>query len=357
MNRLHWPALRANPSISVVICCHNSAAVLPPTLAHLAAQAVDPSVVWEVLIVDNASTDGTAEVAMRLWPAAASAPLRVVREDRLGLMHARERGIAESTGDIVAFVDDDNWMCPEWVQTVRECMRQHPAIGALGSVVEPEFEIPAPPWFARVSSLYAVGPEGKPAGDVTTTHMLCGAGLSVRRQAMTDIRDKGFRPIGVGRQGRGFGAGEDIEMTYALRLCGWRLWVDPRLRVRHFLPARRLRWDYARKLAYGSAYATPERDALICACKPPRRGLARQIRALRERWFWQTGIAAARLVPAWRGLLKMRSAAHAEGDVDVLQTEFVLGRLGGIFAMRRAYDARSREIRQVMERMEKQTRG
>jgi hypothetical protein len=146
-------------------------------------------------------------------------------------------------------------------------------------------------------------------------------------------------------------------MNYALRLSGWRLWVDPRLRVKHFLPARRLRWEYARKLAYGSAYATAERDALISACKPPRSGVALAIRHLRERWFWQAGIAAGRLLLTWRGLLKRRAASPCEGDVDVLQSEFVLGRLQGLFAMQRRYDARSREIRDVMKRMEKQMRG
>ena len=69
MDRLHWPALSTNPAISVVICCHNSAAVLPPTLMHLAAQIVDPSVQWEVVVIDNASTDDTVQVATRAWPA------------------------------------------------------------------------------------------------------------------------------------------------------------------------------------------------------------------------------------------------------------------------------------------------
>ena len=357
MNRLHWPALSTNPAISVVICCHNSAVLLPPTLAHLAAQVVDPSIVWDVLVVDNASQDGTADVARRHWPEGAPAPLRVVSEPKLGLMHARERGIAESNGDIIAFVDDDNWVCPIWIQTVHDVMRQEPAVGALGSVVQPEFETARPTWFAEVSHLYAVTSLGRPSGDVTTTHLLCGAGLSVRRQALTDIRNKGFRPIGVGRQGAGFGAGEDIEMTYALRLAGWRMWVDPRLRVTHFLPARRLRWEYARQLAYGSAYATPERDALVYACKPPRRGVTRRLRRLRERWFWQAGQAAAEVFRSWRGVLNRGAAAQREGDRDALHAEMVLGRLNGLFAMRRSYNARAREIREVVKRMENSTRG
>ncbi|HET9468133.1 MAG TPA: hypothetical protein VFO48_06975 [Vicinamibacterales bacterium] len=192
---------------------------------------------------------------------------------------------------------------------------------------------------------------------MTGVHMLCGAGLSVRRSALADIQTKGFRSIAVGRQGAGLGAGEDSEMTYSLRLAGWRMWIDPRLRIKHFLPVRRLNWDYARRLAYGSAFATPERDALVYACKPPRSGVTHQLRLLRERWFWQTGTALRHVIAAWRGVLKRTAGMGAEGDPDVLRAEFAIGRLSGLMAMRRTYDARAREIRHVMERMRNQTRG
>jgi hypothetical protein len=227
-------------------------------------------------------------------------------------------------------------------------MRQHPGIGALGGVIAPEFETARPSWFEPVAYLYATGPTDEPSGDVTGLHMLCGAGLSVRRSALADIQQKGFRPISVGRQGSALGAGEDSEMTYSLRLAGWRMWIDPRLRLRHFLPARRLSWDYARKLAYGSAFATPERDALVYACKPPRSGVSQRLRVLREGWFWQTGAAVAGLIRAWRGLVKRGLPRSRDGDDDVLQAEFLLGRLAGLLSMRRSYNRRAREIRRVM---------
>jgi GT2 family glycosyltransferase len=359
--------LRDNtPYVSVVICCHNSARVLPGALAHLANQIVSPELLWEVVVVDNASTDETAELA-RSWPGTAKAPLRVVGEPRLGLAYARARGIEESRGEIISFVDDDNWLCRTWVQTVAEVMQTHPEVGALGGIVAPVFETEIlggadqearakPAWFDPVAYLYATGPEGEPSGDVTGVHMLCGAGLSVRRSALTDIKKKGFTSIAVGRQGSGVGAGEDSEMTYCLRLSGWRLWIDPRLRIQHFLPVRRLTWSYARRLAYGSAFATPERDALVYACKPPRHGLAVRVRHTRERWLWQTAAAFVRLLGAWRGLTK-RLFGAPEGDADVLQAEFRLGRLRGLLAMRTTYDRRAREIRGVIRRMEDARRG
>ena len=343
------------PYVSVVICCHNSANVLPTTLTYLANQVTSPELIWEVIVVDNASTDTTSHLA-HAWPGASKAALRVVAEPRLGLAYARARGVEAARGDIISFVDDDNWLCSDWVQTVAEVMSAHPEVGALGGIVAPVFETEKPAWFDPVAYLYATGPEGDPAGDVTGVHMLCGAGLSVRRSALTDIKRRGFTAIAVGRQGSGVGAGEDSEMTYCLRLAGWRLWIDPRLRIQHFLPVRRLTWSYARALAYGSAFATPERDALVYACKPPRSGLALRVRRVREGWFWQTAAASVRLAGAWRGLLKRRSGS-ADGDPDVLEAEFRLGRLNGLLAMRPAYDARGREVREVITRMEDARRG
>ena len=344
------------PSISVIICCHNSEGLLPQTLAHLANQVVDASLPWEVVVVDNGSTDRTGDVA-QAWSLTAKAPLRVVREPKLGLAYARARGVEEARGEIISFVDDDNWLCRDWVQTAHDVMAEHPEVGALGGIVTAEFETAQPPWFAPVAYLYATGPEGEPSGDVTGVHMLCGAGLSVRRSALADIRNKGFRPIAIGRQGTGLGAGEDSELTYSLRLAGWRLWIDPRLRIRHFLPVRRLNWHYARRLAYGSAFATPERDALVYACKPPRDGVTYGLRLLRERWFWQLGTAIGHLPSAWRGVVKRIRGSGTDGDVDVLRAEFVLGRMNGLLAMRRTYNARAKEIRQVMAGIKNETRG
>jgi len=336
-----------SPGISVIICCHNSTRLLPATLTHLVCQRVDRAVNWEVLIIDNASIDDTRECAEHVWTRA-DVPLRVSAEERLGLAYARARGIREARHEILAFIDDDNWVCPVWVQTVFEVMRDQPQVGALGGIIEPRFETVQPAWFGPVAYLYATGPENEPSGDVTEMHMLCGAGLNVRHTALTDIRKKGFRPISVGRQGTSLGAGEDSEMTYSLRLSGWRLWIDPRLRLTHFLPERRLQWEYARKLAYGSAHATPERDALVHACKPPRHGITLRLRRLRERWFWQIAVALKAVLAASTGVLSRALGGGREGDRAVLKAEFACGRLAGLIDARRWYDARATEIRNVM---------
>ena len=216
--------------VSVVICCHNGAALLPPTLDHLKRQNVSTGVPWEVLLVDNASTDGTAEAAKRCWGDGCPVPLRVVREDRLGLTLARERGFQEARYEGVGFIDDDNWVCDDWVQHVAELMRLHPEAGAFGGFSEPVFEQDPPFWFDRYMNCYAVGPDGAAVGDITESRgMLWGSGMTVRLAAWRGWRKQGLRFLtGI--------VGDDHEISLSLRLGGWRLWLDPDLKLKHFCP-------------------------------------------------------------------------------------------------------------------------
>ncbi|NJQ96869.1 MAG: glycosyltransferase family 2 protein [Hydrococcus sp. CSU_1_8] len=211
--------------VSIVICCHNSAKELPQTLSYLVAQQVRADIAWEVIIVDNSSTDNTAEVALNSWPPDAPAPLKVVSESQLGLIFARYRGLASANYEIVSFIDDDNWICREWVQTVSEVMSQHPELGACGGLNEPAFEVETPWWWSKVNTgCYALGSQGpQEGGDITCSKArLYGAGLTIRKVALQNLLDKGFRSLLVGSQGKALLRGEETELCFALLLAGWR---------------------------------------------------------------------------------------------------------------------------------------
>jgi hypothetical protein len=127
--------------------------------------------------------------------------------------------------------------------------------------------------------------------------------------------------------------------------------------MKHFLPQRRLQWEYARRLAYCSAYATPERDALVYACKPPTlRVVAAPAMAARNLGL-QVGAALARMLRAPAGLAKRSLGRGTEGDTDVLQAEFLCGRLDGLLAARPWYARGSWEVRAVMKRLAQGDRG
>jgi glycosyltransferase involved in cell wall biosynthesis len=239
-----------NIGVSVVLCCHNSAARLTKTLMHLQNQKVPDHTPWEVVLVDNASTDTTAETAHQLWRSSTLAPLRVVVEPQLGLSHARERGFASAQYEFVSFVDDDNWAADDWIAKVYEIMSAHPQVGACGGMSEAVYEVQPQPWISKFTSKIAVGEQYPDEGDISESRgWLWGAGLTVRKSAWQKLRTLGWQPLLTGRQGQRLTSGEDNELCYQLRLLGWRLYYSPRLRLQHFIPSRRLRWDYLLNLA------------------------------------------------------------------------------------------------------------
>ena len=82
----------AGEGVSVVICCHNSSSLIGPTLKKLQQQKT-VKISWEVLIVDNCSSDDTVEVVESIWQENPVTDLRVIRENQLGLAHARTAGL------------------------------------------------------------------------------------------------------------------------------------------------------------------------------------------------------------------------------------------------------------------------
>jgi len=329
--------------VSIIICCHNSAQRLPQALAQLAAQQVGKRILWEVIVVDNASTDGTSRVALNCWPAEAPASIRVVHEPRLGLSHARVRGFMAAQYELVSFIDDDNWACIEWVQTVSEIMHEHPEVGACGGFIEAVCEVDPPPWFARHKGSYVIGPQGRSGGENTNTRgWLCGAGLTIRKSAWEQLVIKGFCPLLVGREGTTLTAGEDVELCFALRLAGWSLWYEPRLKLRHFLPVHRLKWTYLCLLHRGfgaqGVGLDPYRFALNCKPKNLRE-------RLEQFWQWKALFALLSLryfpVTLLRMLLRR---SRSEGDARVLDVECRLGLLFELLRVRGVYNQRVREI-------------
>jgi glycosyltransferase involved in cell wall biosynthesis len=239
-----------NPGVSVIICCHNSAKRLPETLRHLAAQQVRQDIPWEVVVIDNASTDGTADTARRCWPETSPAPLRVVAEPRPGVGNARFRSFSEAHFAIISFVDDDNWVGPDWIANVARFFQQHPEASAVGGPSRAAFEITPPKWFAGISGYYAIGDQHAFAGDITDQPgtLLWTAGMSLRRNKVLDLVDQGFRFLACGGPSLPLKTGEDTELCFALRASGSRLYYDPALVIEHFMPADRLTWPKALRL-------------------------------------------------------------------------------------------------------------
>ena len=339
MKRILTELTTASPpvGVSIVIPCHNAAKRLPVTLDHLARQRVPDSIPWEVVVVDNASTDDTAQVALAAWPQSPPAPLRVVSESQLGAGPARSRGLTEAKYEFVSCLDDDNWVCTDWVALVAEIMRRHPEAGACGSFSDAVCEGTIPAWFDQFKTAYAIGAWGAEPGDVTDKHAnLWSAGLTIRKSAWDQLLQKGFRPLLTGRKGRSknLTPGEDSEICYALQLSGWRWWYEPRLQFQHYLPAARLTWQYLRRLHRGFGASSIVLDLYAGAIKgefPSQSG-----RWIKNTWAREVYYATRRLVQ-FRFKLIGACLGTCEGDSDVLTIENQYGRWSTLLGMRKTY--------------------
>jgi glycosyltransferase involved in cell wall biosynthesis len=215
-------------------------------------QDAPATISWEVLVIDNASSDATADVARSVWPGSHPAPLRVVFESNIGLTNARSRAIAEARYDVVSFVDDDNWVEPGFVKTVHWLMQNRPEMGACSGRIEQACEVDPPSWFDAFKVALAISPQDETYGWITDpAKYLPGAGLSIRQTALRDIVALKFTPTLSGRSGKSLLSGDDLELGAALRLAGWKLWREKSLTIRHFVPADRLTWSYMKRLYYG----------------------------------------------------------------------------------------------------------
>ncbi len=328
--------MRERSGVSVVICCHNSANRIVPTLEHLGRQEVHPKVAWEVLLVDNASTDDTVARASSAWARISNISLNIVKEPRLGLCWARQSGISHARFEYISLVDDDNWVNADWIQNVFDSMEHHPSVGVCGGDAVAVFEGTAPIWFETHQHSYAVGRQADAPGDITHARgYVWGAGLCLRKSAWEELTAKGYRPLLSDRLGKRMSCGGDTEMCYALQLTGWKIWYEPALKLKHFMPASRLTWPHLRAIMRGYGRATVALDPYVFAIRDKSETVKRSCR--KSLWLDQAHETLRRLRRrrrSWRHWLVNAS----EGDPGVLDIDKDLWRLMTLLRLRGGYD-------------------
>src|SRR5579863_433252 len=151
---------------TVILCTYNRCASLKTALDSVVSQVLPQSVEWELLVVDNNSTDATREV-IQDYVSRHPGLVRYVFEGRQGKSNALNRGIHEAKGDILAFVDDDVVAEPDWLQNLIAPLRDAEFAGVGGRIVAP-VDFAPPRWLALegphslagVLALYDKGREG-----------------------------------------------------------------------------------------------------------------------------------------------------------------------------------------------------
>jgi glycosyltransferase involved in cell wall biosynthesis len=242
---------------TVAIPTYNGAQRLPILLDKLRSQVNPDSISWEILIVDNNSSDDTTKVvqeAQTRW--ASTAPLRYCFEPEQGAAFARHRAVRESRGELVGFLDDDVLPASDWLAAAHTFAHCYPKAGAYSGQIHGEFEVEPPEHFEKIRAFLSIREYGSQPKQFIPDRLQLptAAALIVRRQAWCEsVPD---RPVLKGRIGNSFLGGEDYEPLLHLYRHGWEIWYGPTMHSYHQIPKHRLERSYLIALAYGCGLAT-----------------------------------------------------------------------------------------------------
>jgi len=229
------------PAISVVICTYNRQKFIGACLECLSKQTM-ASNEWEVIVVDNASTDQTASIVQEFLAAHPLLPFRYVHEASKGLSFARNRGIAEARADIVTFIDDDAEAVPHFVATILSFMQQHPEAAGVGGRVIPKYsEKPEPKWMNKFLNGYIgkVDHGGAPRLFTGKMKYPIGCNMTYRKNLM--LQAGGFNNQLSFR-------GDDKHIFYVVTRLNPNVYYLHEALVHHNIDANRLSFDYFKKL-------------------------------------------------------------------------------------------------------------
>lgn len=243
---------KSDKGVSVIICCYNSITRIKKTLEYLVTQQISEEIFWEIIVVDNNSTDGTYKYVNNfLKTLSPSIPFTITLENKQGLIYARERGINVAQYEYLLFCDDDNWLANNYIENTYCTFRKYPNIGMLGGWCDPISDIKIPKWFQEVNTYYAVGKlHNKSIELKNISSGVFGAGMSIKKTAFQALKLTGFQFSMTGREGNKLSGGEDFELRIGLGLLNYTCFFSTDLYFQHFIPKDRLQKAYVNKIAF-----------------------------------------------------------------------------------------------------------
>ncbi|WP_455635750.1 glycosyltransferase [Parabacteroides sp.] len=234
--------------LSVVICTYNRGKYLPLVLDSLKKQQY-PFSSFEILLVNNNSTDQTDKIIQEYQQANPTLPLTYITEYNQGISYARNRGVTESTGDIIVFIDDDETVESNFLQNVDDFFTRYPDAGISAGPVIPVYESQKPQWLSHytmrlVTGAYQKGNQIKllPPKDYP------GTGHACFRKAL--FLKYGAFDTSLGRKGNSLMGAEDKDFFLRLMHGGEKCYYLPSARIYHHIPDNKLTNEHFKKLTY-----------------------------------------------------------------------------------------------------------
>lgn len=235
--------------ISVILCTYNRGRYIYNVLHSIAVGTLPPSD-YEIVLVNNNSTDNTEEECRRFESDHPAIKLRYCLEPQQGLSHARNCGIRNSEGDILVYVDDDALVNKEYLQTYADFFQRRPDAVAAGGPIIPQYDgCEEPDWMSHYTrqlitgKLYLGEKEREFPGDAFP-----GGGNAAYRKSVFDAVGL-FNPE-LGRKGNSLIGAEEKDLFDKMTSRGMKFYYLPTAILYHLIPPKKLTQDYFDRLTY-----------------------------------------------------------------------------------------------------------
>ena len=233
--------------VSVIVCTYKNPTLLQECLQSLVNQEF-PAADYEILVIDNNSQDSTPKVVDDFsgdYP-----NIKYFFEANQGLSYARNRGIQEAKGEIVAFTDDDAIIEKQWVSSLYHAFSTSDDIWAVGGKTLPLWRTERPEWIDDILLIsLSIREYGEQARDLVWPERLIGVNCSFRKEIFSEI---GYFDPSLGRKGDVLFDQEDIEIQKSIFNRGKRIFYTPQAVVWHIITGERTTPQYFMKRTYGT---------------------------------------------------------------------------------------------------------
>ena len=255
--------------LTVLVATRNGASTLTMTLAAMQDLKIDSP--WELIVVDNASTDKSCQIIKSFRK---KLPLRMVAESRLGKNAALNTGLKYASGDFIVLTDDDVLPHSDWLSQLETCSADHPDFDIFGGRILPYWISNPDPIIldnAPFDSTYAITPKSVCDGPVSPG-MVWGGNMAVRRR----VFDASHRfNENVGPCGENYLMGSETEFTTRVYEQGFRSWFCNAALVKHIIRENQLDREWVLSRAYrngrGWWHQQPKRGFTVpCIAGLPR---------------------------------------------------------------------------------------
>lgn len=234
--------------LSIVIATYNRAELLPFCLEALSRQSAENSD-FEIILIDNNSTDHTKEISSDFKNKHTNIEFRYLLETNQGLSFGRNRGVIESSFQLITFLDDDAEVESSFVQKIIDAFKNDDKLDALGGTIIPKYLGEEPKWLSNyISNIFGRYVPSNQSFIYTKNDYPRGSNMSFHRRFFDEV---GMFSTNLGRTKKNFLGGEERELFERAYKKNLHVKFVPEISCDHLIPEFRTKLDVVRKQTLG----------------------------------------------------------------------------------------------------------